>query len=423
MPSTHGRINLTNKRIDNEKPPTPGKRKTLWDAQVPSLGLRVTDSGSKTFVVMRRISGSKTPRRWKVGSYPGITLAKARDTAREWVGLIDAGVDPYAHRDRQRDEEERRRADSVRALFEAFERDHLSQLRSGQEVSNTLRRDVVSRWGGRPVGEITLRDVNDLLDHVAREHGGYAANRRLAAIKRMFKFAVSRGWMEGNPAAAAEKRAKEVARDRVLSDDELRALWEASEALGHPFGPLVKVLLLTAQRRSEVAAMRWLDIDLDSRTWKVPRELTKSDRLNIVSLSATVMEILEALPRFDSQWVFTTTQRSQVSGFSKAKSRLDGAMLAMMRKHAEEAELAPWRLHDMRRTAASNMARLRVPPQVLAAVLNHSPGSVQGITAIYNRHSYEAEKRDALDHWAADLQRIVRPGMGDDNVIALPPRS
>ncbi len=165
--------------------------------------------------------------------------------------------------------------------------------------------------------------------------------------------------------------------------------------------------------------MRWLDIDLASRTWKVPRELTKSDRLNIVPLSATVMEILEALPRFDSQWVFTTTQRSQVSGFSKAKSRLDGAMLAMMRKHAEEAELAPWRLHDLRRTAASNMARLGVPPQVLAAVLNHSPGSVQGITAIYNRHSYEAEKRDALGRWAAELHRIVRTGESDENVVQL----
>ena len=132
------------------------------------------------------------------------------------------------------------------------------------------------------------------------------------------------------------------------------------------------------------------------------------------------LDILEALPRFDSQWVFTTTQRSQVSGFSKAKSRLDGAMLAMMRKHAEEAELAPWRLHDLRRTAASNMARLGVPPQVLAAVLNHAQGSVQGVTAIYNRHSYEAEKRDALDQWAVELSRIVRPRADIENVVSFP---
>jgi integrase len=408
------RENLTDKRIAHTKPAPVGKRLTVWDSQVPGLGLRVTDKGTKSFVVMRRIKGAGTPKRWTLGKYPATRLAQARATARAWIDLIDTGKDPYAERDRARKEEERQNADSVGALFERFEAEHLSQIRTGQEVANAIRRDVLPAWGNRPVREISRRDVNDLLDKVAVEQGRHVANRRLSAIRRLLRHGMRKGWIDHNPATGAEKRAKERSRDRVLDENEIHEVWRAAARLGYPFGPFVQVLMLTAQRRTEVAKMRWPDIDTERRVWTIPSEFSKSDRHHDVPLSNAVIELLEELPRLkDSDWVFTTNGQTAISGFSKAKTRL---VRSINERRAEEQEfeggetegMPDWRLHDFRRTAASYMAQLDVPPHVLSAVLNHSPGSVQGITAIYNRYRYTDEKRSALESWAEKLAEIAQ---------------
>ena len=197
--------------------------------------------------------------------------------------------------------------------------------------------------------------------------------------------------------------------------------------MDYPWKPLLQILALTAQRRAEVATLRWQDLDgLDGHAplWTLPREATKADRAHTVPLSPEAAAILNDLPRHEGPYVFTTGDGSRpVSGFTPVKRRLDKAMLAALREAAEEAggdletvELPPWKLHDLRRTAASGMARFGTPPHVVAAILNHAPGATQGITAVYNRYSYAEERRTALATWARCLSSLTQEDFG--NVVA-----
>ena len=221
---------------------------------------------------------------------------------------------------------------------------------------------------------------------------------------------------------------KETKRDRVLSDDELRLLWAAADKQGWPFGPFTKLLILTAQRKGEVAGMRWSDLNLeaDEPVWTLPREQTKADRAHAVPLAPMAVDIIKALPRMESIYVFDTGIRrngakngtdAPIAGFSRAKRNLDTS-LAKAAATAGVAAPEPWRQHDLRRTAASGMARLNVPPHILSRVLNHAPGATEGVTAIYNRHHYQDELRHALNAWAANVERIVMDQPAD-NVIEL----
>ncbi len=221
---------------------------------------------------------------------------------------------------------------------------------------------------------------------------------------------------------------KEVSRERVLEDHELRAFWRATAGNDHPWAPFLRTLLLTAQRRGETSMMRWRDLDLDSDVpvWSIPREFVKADRTHDVPLAPEVVALLKDLPRHEGPHVFTTGDgTAPISGFTLAKRRLDQKMVEIMRKAAQEAgddpekvEIEPWRLHDLRRTAATGMAALAIQPVVLARVLNHSPGSVMGVTAIYNRFEYGEKKCEALTAWASRLMQIVS-GEADGKVVAL----
>jgi integrase len=197
-----------------------------------------------------------------------------------------------------------------------------------------------------------------------------------------------------------------VSRDRVLSDDELRLVWKAAEGMGWPFGPMVQLLVLTGQRRSEVAGMEWQEVDLEKATWVIPSHRTKNAEAHLVPLSPPAVAILASLPRV-GDYVFTTTGRTPVSGFSRAKAALDG-----------RAEIAPWRLHDVRRTVASGMARLGVNLPVIEKVLNHTSGSFAGIVGVYQRHSFADEKRRALEVWGRFVEELVSDEPAG-NVVAL----
>jgi integrase len=237
------------------------------------------------------------------------------------------------------------------------------------------------------------------------------ANRTLAYLRKMLSWAVERGIITASPAAGVGAPGGEETRDRVLAPGELAAVWRACDALGWPFGPLVQLLIVTAQRRDEMAHMAWPDLDLERRLWTLPRALTKADRVHEVPLAALALEIIQSTPKIGADGLLFPANRHggparPVSGFSKAKARLDRL-----------SGVTGWRLHDLRRTAASEMARLGHPPHVVAAILNHSPGSTQGITAIYNRHRYGDEKRQALAAWGRELERVL--GRGDAKVVAL----
>ena len=208
---------------------------------------------------------------------------------------------------------------------------------------------------------------------------------------------------------------KEAPRDRDLSDSEIKAIWPAFGAAGYPFGPMMEILLLTGQRRTEVATMRWVDLDLEAAVWNLPAASTKALRSHSVPLPNTAVEILGALPRFKGPYVFSTTGGQRpVSGYSKAKLRIELELNKTLTKTGGEP-LTNWQIHDLRRTAASGMAKLGVPIDHIGRVLNHAP---RGITAtVYDKHSYMPEKRRALDLWCAHLASLIRHA--PDNVVPM----
>jgi integrase len=228
----------------------------------------------------------------------------------------------------------------------------------------------------------------------------------------------------------------ETARDRALTDDEVRLFWAACDKLGWPFGPMFKLLLLTAQRRDEVGGMEWSEIaPLAKRVWTIPREKAKNDRAHEVHLSDLAVEIIDELPKISrpradgngtqpSPYLFTTNGERPVSGFSKAKGRLDKHMVQALRagfgeagKDPAKAEIEGWILHDLRRTAATGMARLNIAPHVVDRILNHVSGTIRGVAAVYNRHTYLDERGAALTAWGRYVENLVRPAPA--NVLPL----
>jgi integrase len=269
------------------------------------------------------------------------------------------------------------------------------------------------RWRTRPIATITDRDVIDLIDGIVARGAGVMANRTLARLRALFNWAVEKRRLAASPIVRMSLPTTERARDRVLSDDELRSFWQACDEIGPPFGPLCKLLLLTAQRRDEVAGMTWAEVDLDKKTWVIPRHRTKNHREHEVQLSAAAVAVLQSISRTTGDsLLFTTTGETPVSGFSKAKRRLDAVILA----HKGD-EIPQWTLHDLRRTAASGMARLNFPPHVVDKVLNHVSGAISGVAAVYNRHAYLDERRVALEGWGRHVEGLVTQAPA--NVVVL----
>lgn len=248
-------------------------------------------------------------------------------------------------------------------------------------------------------------------------------------MRRFFGWCIERRLLQNNPAAVIRKPSKEESRTRVLSDEELQEVWSASDCLGSPFGPFVKGLILTGQRRNELAGARWAEINLDTQEWIIPPARTKNGKEHIVSLSDAMVRILTNLPRFSAEeladgLVFTTTGTTCVSGFSRAKSKLDieiqhrraEVAAASGRNSAKAKQLPVWTFHDLRRSCATGMGRLGIPPHIIEAVLNHSSGFRAGIAGVYQRHPYLEERRHALDSWGSHILRL-KGTQGEGNVV------
>lgn len=439
----------------------PGQRIDYFDAhprdRQRGLVLRVSGSRdrdgnpkvTRTWAAMCRVRGSTKLRRFTIGDYPGIGLGEARGRAAEIVG--DArreGIDPLKERKQAARLAEIASKDTVTAVVEAYLAELTKRpkkkggMRSPRYIEETRRNftnHVLPRWGALNVRDITRRDVGDLLEAVMEEGskvkgrdgkrrtvpgGGIAANRTLAAIRAMFNFAMRRGIIDATPVAMVEPPAEETARDRTLTAEEIRAIWNVAEEMSYPFGPYFRLALILGQRRSEVAGMRWRDLDLDDATWTLPAEQTKPGRIHMVPLPAAAVDIIKALPRKTcavdgrtrpSPYVFTTEGDRPISGFSKAKPALDRAITKMRKGDA----LEPWTIHDMRRTVATEMARLGISEFIVGKVLNHAAQGVTGKT--YNWHDYIAEKRHALEAWAQCLGNLVQPR--DEKVVMLNERA
>jgi integrase len=287
-----------------------------------------------------------------------------------------------------------------------------------------LKRNVVERWKGGRLSTITKPQVHDLLDSIVDRGAPIAANRVHTQLNVMGRWAVERGIVTTNPFAGIKAPSSERgrARERVLSDVELRLVWKAAEAIGWPFGSIVKLLALTGARRDEVAQMEWREIDFDCALWTLPAARSKNRREHAIPLSDAALEILRSLPRIErSGFVFTTTNgRVPVSGFNKAKDRFDDAIDELRTQPGgEESEpIEPWVFHDLRRTVATNLQKLGVRLEVTESVLNHVSGSRAGIVGVYQKHDYATEKRQALDAWARRLEAAVA-GAAMSNVVDL----
>jgi integrase len=264
------------------------------------------------------------------------------------------------------------------------------------------------------------------LDKAEKTGATVRVNRVLSNLKRFFNWCVERGMIDASPAANVKPPVKEVARDRVLSEEEVAAFIKACEKMGEPFGRIMLLLLYTGQRRDEVSAARWSEFDLTARVWTLPADRVKNSRVHTLPLSSQVRTLVEGIVReqgnpylFPARFSRTgSTDPRPVSGFTRAKERLDALMLEVLRETDPEAEMEPWRLHDLRRTAASGMARMGVGIHVVEKILNHVSGSLSGVAGVYNRHSYQDEMRAALQAWADWLDRPETIGTNVVNMRA-----
>ena len=330
--------------------------------------------------------------------------------------MIDAaaGNDPaLAKRERRLE-----RSDFVEDVVAEFvERVLKVQQRRWAATEAIMNDKLIRRWKGRPIGQIRKSDVLKMLDREMDAGHGRMANRTLQISRQFFSWAMERGYLDYDPTVGINRPAKERARDRVLSSAELSVIWQASSQLGNPFGTIVKLLLLLGQRRAEVADMRWSELNLEMKVWTIPSSRTKNGRPHDVPLATPVVEILTASPKMDGRLFPSVRKLSDrsVSGFSKAKRRIDAVILDDWRRQAAALErstddvepLAPWVLHDLRRTLVTGMAELGVRPHVIEAVVNHVSGHKAGVAGIYNRATYAAEKREALERWSSHVASIM----------------
>ncbi len=396
---------LTDRRLLALKPAPSGKRTMLWDAAVPSFGVRVTDKGNASYIIMRRLDGRLIRRTigpaWQV-PLRGVkqlpfALADARQEARQALLDIVRGIDPKEKRAAARRERQKQRENSFAVAAEAFIAQHVKNLRSAANVTSIIRNKLMQAWPNQPISEITRSDVVKLVRDNMTEP--YAGRQLLTYAKQIFAWAKNQDCygLEASPCSDVSWKqfsVKLVSRDRILADAELREIWAATaqtDRFGYPFAPLVRFLLLTGARLREAAEMTWREIDFEKGLWTVPAERMKGKAAHEAPLASAAIELLKTLPRWEGGFFVFTTKggRKPVAGFSRAKTRLDSLL----------KDVEPWVFHDLRRTMRTHLGGLPVPNNVAELVLAHAQ---TGMNKIYDLHSYRDEKRRALELWAAD---------------------
>ena len=378
---------LTDARISALRPPAEGQIEHPDDL-VRGLRLRIGAGGRKAWIVRARAGKAQVNK--TLGPYPLISLAVARDQARDF--LIELA----------RNGEMRRKRTFGDLADHWIERIAKAKNKSWHNQKRRLEIYVLPQWRDMDLASIRRADVRDLVEGI---EGTVAPGRVLAIIRTLFRYAMACDWMESSPAEAMPSPSVDIPRDRFLDMDEAKRVYAAADLLGYPSAGFLKMMLLTAQRRTEVASMRWEDIDLEAGTWLLTSAETKSARAHLIPLSPQAVTLLKATPHF-GDYVWSSDGETHIKAYSKAKQKLDTLL------SAGGVALKPWRLHDLRRTAATHMVRLGVTELVVGRVLNHAP---QGVTArTYALHSYEPEKRSAVTKWAAEIDRVMSKDSSGD---------
>jgi integrase len=432
---------LTTKAVQNAKPTD--QRYEVPDVRISGLFLVVHPSGAKSWAWRYRYL--RKPKKLTIG--PAIherkeervpllgeahTLSEARTAAERAASLLAEGTDPSSARQSDAAADRAGKDTVAYAIQEYLDRYVVPNNRpKTQAVVRTFLNGHAKRvWGDRKLKSIVAADVREFMRNLsvptivsgARRGGPGAARLGYSVLSRFFGWCVHEGMVPVSPLTGTRPPTLLPSRERVLSDREIANLWAATESIPAPFGPMFRILLLTGQRRDEVAQMRWSELDLDAGLWVMPSQRTKNGKSHAVPLTELAVAIIRSVPRLVdeasgklSPFVFTTTGSSPVSGFSKAKARLDREMSA----RAQVDGLSPdWRLHDIRRTVASGMARLGQPIHVVEAVLNHQSGTISGVAAVYIRHNFLEEKRVALEEWASlvgSITTLMPSPVGEDD--------
>lgn len=403
----------------------PKGRNQFWDMEEHRFGVQISKSGYKGYILYVRIPGSKSPTRLPVGNADDMGLAAARAKAKQFKELIAEGKDPRAVARQEEQEAQRSKRITFSRVAEDWFADVLAKQRQGKDVKACVQRELIPLWGTRPITDITPLDVRDVITKLKQRAPAQARNL-LGTAKRLFGWAVDQGayGIDASPAERWKAKVligKKQFRTRVLNDSELRALWHAAGKLGYPLGPMFKMLMLTGQRRNEVAGARWREIDLGKKLWIIPAARMKGDVAHVVPLTKDVLKLLATLPRYrEGDHLFTTTFGTKAfSGFSMAKRKLDKEMAAELppmggfsnaahvqhSPNVAHAQHSPFVVHDIRRTMRTGLSALPIPDNVRELVIAHAP---PGLHKIYDQWEYLKEKREALDLWEKRLRSIVK---------------
>ena len=374
-----------------------------WDTSVPGFILRVSYGGRKVWGLIYRHEGRK--RRLTLGTYPPLSLADARAKANDALREVAQGKDPAA------DKLEQRRAETFGEMVaEYIEKHAKAKKRSWRKDERAFERDLLPRWRNRKATSITRNEVVRSLDDIIERGAGIQANRTLEILRKCFNWAISRDIVSHNPCVGVERPAEEHARERVLTGNEIRAVWKALEKQPLMVAVAFRLRLLTVQRGQEVEKMRWEDIDRASGWWTIPGQWTKNGLAHRVPLSRPAMEVLDELDADGERtaWVFKSDKR-------------DGPVTTLWRAtpSIRKASGVDFVGHDLRRTAASRMTGMGISRLTVSKLLNYAEA---GITRIYDRHSDDPEKKQALDAWGARVEQIVagKPSdLADEKVVPM----
>jgi integrase len=406
-------VKFTDRFLAKYQPKTP--RDEIFDKGGNGLGVRVTPK-AKTFFFVRRVAGQKA--RFTLGQYPDTSLAQARMKANELLHRIKQGEDPRGDALARKEAEAEAAENTFATIAQRFMTEYAAGKKTPLRPSTitgyrwALQGEPTAKWASRPVTEIDARDVIRIIDRLEADKHFASALLFRTYLSRFFNWCISKRLIRENPTqgVVASSTPSDFARDRALPLHELRAVLEAADNLGEPGRSFIRMLILTGQRRGETAKMKWSDLTLDgdAPVWKLPKENTKNGKAHEVPLSTEAVAVITSMPRL-GEYIFTTNGKTPTGSFDRIKTALDKIITDA------GVKLAPWRIHDLRRSVATGMAdELGIAPHVIEAALNHVSGSKAGIAGIYNKSRYDAGTRRALAAWAQTV--TAKP---TDNVVAL----
>ena len=402
---------LTIQTVQNATPQD--SRETVYrDTEVTGFSLKVMPSDSKTFFYQYRIGGrSGFTRKIKIGKFPAVKPDDARKIALQYAAEVARKEDPQERIKRAASQKLKSHENSFRKVFETYDNDQLKQNRTGKDIKAIFEHEFLPSLGNTAVTAIDRTDISKIVNRIMNEGKGYAANRALSNAKTFFRWMVSEGYLHADPTSVMQKPFKgEKSRDRVLEPEELKNIWNQFDLLDcKPFGSALKLLALMGQRRTEIGSMRWDDLDLENGIWNMPGEITKNKQRHKLPLAERAMAIIKAQKRIiykdkatgkssPCPYVFTTTGKTPISGWSKIKNEIVSNLAD------KKIKIQDWRYHDFRRTVSTNLGDIGYSDEEIGIVLNHGG---RGVTAIYNRSDYINKKKEMMEAWEKKLASII----------------